>query len=64
MSHKYDTGAYVITTFTHHGRKRREWLASNYIQSQSLAMRWKRRTGGSAAVQTTLFNTEQMRSHW
>jgi hypothetical protein len=62
--HKYDVGIYTVETFTKVGRKRKVWLVGNYTSGQSLALRWNRRTGGSAVVRTTLFNTEQMRNRW
>jgi hypothetical protein len=62
--HKYDIGVYTVETFTGLGRKRRLWIVGNYTQGQSLALRWKRRTGGSAVVRSTLFNTEQARRKW
>jgi len=64
MTHRYDPGCYSGITFTGIGRKRRIWLVANFTRGQRLAMAWQRRTGGSAIVQRTLFNTEIIRRKW
>ena len=63
-THKHDPGAHTVTTFTGIGRKRRVWVVANFTRGQAFAMRWKRRTGGSAIVQRTLFNTEVQVRKW
>ena len=63
-AHKFDPGVYTVETFTGVGRKRKVWIVENYTRGQDFAIRWKRRTGGSAVVRRTLFNTENMRSKW
>jgi hypothetical protein len=62
--HKHDPGAYTVETFTGIGRKRKTWVVKNFTRAQAFANRWKRRTGGSAVVKLTIFNTENHRRKW
>lgn len=58
MNHKYDPGIYSVETFTSIGRKRKTFLVRNFTNGQRMANSWKRRTGGSAVVRLTMYNTE------
>jgi len=55
--HKYDIGTYSVQTFTGPNRQRKTWLLHSYTAAVNLAKRWHRRTGGSAVVRRTLYNT-------
>lgn len=62
--HKHDPGAYVVYTYTGIGRKRGYFVVANFTRGQRMAESWKRRTGGSAIVTHTLFNTEISEGRW
>jgi len=64
MSHKYDSGQISIILFDARNRKRKTMLIKNFIRAQDAAMRWERRTGGSAVVMRCLYNSTQKRKIW
>lgn len=62
--HKNNPGDYIVTFYCPVGRKRGYRLKDNLSNSQKLADRWARMSGGSAVVHRCLYNTTVSRAKW